>query len=83
MKELIEITPILVELVGSVNVYVGTRDKTDDDVIWTHIKDFTDQTMIGTRCYGKYFSFKFVANDMDDYYKISEITGRLTLSGRR
>ena len=83
VKELMEMWPVVEELSGDIEVSVGTRMRLTEAITWTSLGDFSDQTVMGLRAYGVYISFKFAANDLDDYYRISDIVGRMRMGGRR
>jgi hypothetical protein len=83
IKELIEIWPVVEELSNDLEVYVGTRNRITEPIVWTSLGNFTDQSLMGLRAYGVYISFKFVASGLDDFYRLSEVGGRLRLGGRR
>lgn len=83
IKELIEIWPVVEELSNDLAVYVGTRNRITEPIVWTSLGNFTDQSLMGLRAYGVYISFKFVASGLDDFYRLSEVGGRLRLGGRR
>jgi len=85
IKEIQEITPVVVELVNDVHLSLGSRDRTDTTTVinWESLAAFTDQELVGTRTYGRYLSFKCIASSLDDYYRISEIMGMYVIAGRR
>jgi hypothetical protein len=85
IKEVREFTPVVVELVNDIGMSIGARDRTDTTTVinWEVLADFTDQELVGTATYGRYLSFRCIASDMDDYYKISELMGSYVITGRR
>ena len=85
IKEVKEFTPVVVELVNDIEMSIGARDRTDTSVAinWEVLADFTDQELVGTTTYGRYLSFRCIANDLDDYYKVSELMGSYVIAGRR
>jgi hypothetical protein len=83
IKEFVNMTAVIGDLIGDLECYIGTRNNTDDAIIWEHVQDYTEQVMIGARQQGVYISFKFIARDLDDYYRISEIKGILREGGER
>ena len=85
IKEIQEITPVVVELVNDVHLSIGSRDRTDTTTVinWESLAAFTDQELVGTRTYGRYLSFKCIASSLNDYYRISEIMGMYIVAGRR
>ena len=85
IKEVREFTPVVVELVNDIEMSIGARDRTDTTTVinWEVLADFTDQELVGTATYGRYLSFRCIASDMDDYYKISELMGSYVITGRR
>ena len=83
VKELSEIWPVVEELSGDIEVSVGTRMRISDPIVWTSLGDFTDQTLMGLRAYGVYISVRFDANDLDDFYRLSDIVGKVRVGGNR
>ena len=85
IKEVREFTPVVVELINDIEMSIGARDRTDTTTIinWEVLAPFTDQELVGTTTYGRYLSFRCIANNMDDYYKISELMGSYVITGRR
>ena len=85
IKEVREFTPVVVELVNDIEMSIGARDRTDTTTVinWEVLADFTDQELVGTATYGRYLSFRCIASDLDDYYKVSELMGSYVITGRR
>ena len=83
VKELSEIWPVVEELSGDLDISVGTRMRISDPIVWTSLGAFTDQTLMGLRAYGVYISFKFEASGLDDFYRLSDIIGKVRVGGNR
>lgn len=85
IKEIKELTPVIVELANDVHISLGARDRTDTTTVinWETLAAFTQQELVGTTTYGRYLSFKCVASALDDYYEISELMGSYVVAGRR
>ena len=83
IKEINNIVPVIEELSGDVELYIGTRNRITEDITWNYIDSFTSQELTNARVHGSLISFKFVANDLDDYYRISELMGYYNKRGYR